>query len=343
MKNVDIDLSIIIKTLNEEKNIEGTIKAAMCAASGFNAEIIVADSASTDATISIAQNYPVTIVRLKKPEERSCGLGAQLGFQVARGRYVYLLDGDMQCVPGFINEAIAYLENNLDVAGVAGDLEELGDANNHEFQVRRAQLAASKNSNNAWYGEKDWLDGGGIYRVSALQQVRYVTNRNLHAYEEKELGLRLRAAGWRLLRLKCTAVHHFGHSDPTWSLLLKRWRTRYVDGGGDWLRSAWGKPYFKIALVQQKQYLILILLWLLTVISCALVWATTIPLLFTLTAWLFVMLTLMLKKGFYKGLFTLAYLNFWSAGIVRGVLNKQRDPSSLIDYDLLQQCSLVGK
>jgi glycosyltransferase involved in cell wall biosynthesis len=159
--NVHIDLSIIIKTLNEEKNIENTIRAAIGAASSRSVEIIIADSASTDSTILIAKQYPVTIVRLKNPVERSCGIGAQLGYQVARGRYIYLLDGDMQCVPGFIDEAIEYLESHPEVAGVAGDLDELGDANNHEFQVRRAQLEASKNSDSAWYGERDWLDGRG--------------------------------------------------------------------------------------------------------------------------------------------------------------------------------------
>jgi hypothetical protein len=170
-----------------------------------------------------------------------------------------------------------------------------------------------------------------------LQIVIYTHN------EEKELGLRLRAAGWLLLRLKRTAVLHFGHSEPTWSLLLKRWRTRYVDGGGDWLRAAWGKPYFINALMQQKQYLIVILLWLLTVLGFVSFYVTSVPLTIALFSWLAVLLLLLMKKGLYKGVFTLAYLNFWSAGVVRGFFHGQKDPSSVIEFELIQQRCVNGE
>jgi glycosyltransferase involved in cell wall biosynthesis len=58
----------------------------------MDGEVILADCASTDRTVEIALQYPIKIVRLRNIGDRSCGVGAQLGFQYSRGRYVCLMD-----------------------------------------------------------------------------------------------------------------------------------------------------------------------------------------------------------------------------------------------------------
>ncbi len=112
-------LSIGIKALNEEKRIRAALESALAAASPYNGEVILADSGSTDRTIEIAREYPVRIVQLAHPEERSCGAGAQLAFQFAQGEFFYLLDGDMTLIPGFLDHALQFLEAHPDAAGVA--------------------------------------------------------------------------------------------------------------------------------------------------------------------------------------------------------------------------------
>ena len=88
-------LTIGIKTLNEERRIAAALASAVEAARPWQGEIILADSGSTDRTIEIARNFPVKIVQLADEADKSCGAGAQLAFQYARGEYFYLLDGDM--------------------------------------------------------------------------------------------------------------------------------------------------------------------------------------------------------------------------------------------------------
>ena len=65
-------------------------------------EVILADSYSTDRTVKIASRYPVRIVQLRHPEERCCGVGPQLGYQYAQGEFIYLMDGDMTLLEGFL-------------------------------------------------------------------------------------------------------------------------------------------------------------------------------------------------------------------------------------------------
>jgi GT2 family glycosyltransferase len=330
----EIVLTIIIKTLNEAKNIEAVILSIQKAAVNVKYEIIVADSLSSDETVEVACIYPVRVVQLVNPDHRSCGVGAQLGYQVSRGRYIYLLDGDMVCEPGFIDEALNYLDTHPGVAGVAGDMVELGHGS-YEFNNRRRLF--EQFAQGEWHGEKPWLDGGGIYRRSALQDVGYITNRNLHAYEEKELGLRLGVAGWRLVRIPLLAVHHHGHQDPTMFMLLRRWNTKYVNGGGDFLRASIGTPYFMSAVQELAQFLVIGVVLILTFIAFLLAFWTKVPLLimvFCVTV--FFLMSLARKRGFEAAIFNMLYLSFWSVGVIRGLICPQINPASEIPYIVLK-------
>src|SRR5215469_13906371 len=85
-------VSVIIKALNEERNIAAAIESALAGLGEIEGEIILADGGSRDRTVEIARRYPITIVQLNNPEDRSCGSGAQLGFQYSGGRYLLLMD-----------------------------------------------------------------------------------------------------------------------------------------------------------------------------------------------------------------------------------------------------------
>ncbi len=90
-----VKISVIIKTLNEEASISRAIASALDAVAPHGGEVIVADSGSTDRTVETAMSFPILLVQLANPRERCCGVGAQLGFQHSSGRYIYVLDGDM--------------------------------------------------------------------------------------------------------------------------------------------------------------------------------------------------------------------------------------------------------
>src|SRR4051812_11710178 len=99
-------ISIIIKTLNEEARIADAIESALNVNKWIPTEVIVADSASTDRTIEISRKYPVRVVQLSDPNDRSCGVGPQLGFQNATGDFILILDGDMRLRDEFVPAAM---------------------------------------------------------------------------------------------------------------------------------------------------------------------------------------------------------------------------------------------
>lgn len=224
-------LSVIVKTLNEEAHIAQTLDSVLAETSGLEAEIIVADCLSTDQTVSVASRYPVTIVQLANASDRGCGAAPQLGFQHSCGEFVYVMDGDMIAAPGFLAQALDLLQRDPSLAGVGGMIVE---ANVKSLEFASRVLRAKQDLQP---GLVDRLNGGGLYRRSAIEQVGHMSDRNLHAYEELELAQRLRSAGWSLARLPMMAVEHHGHTLNAYKLLWRRFRTRYAWGVGEILRA----------------------------------------------------------------------------------------------------------
>lgn len=78
--------SIVIRCYNEERHI-GRLLSGIVQQTVEDVEIIIVDSGSTDATLSIASRYPVKIVRVQ-PEEFSFGRSLNMGCQASGGEYV---------------------------------------------------------------------------------------------------------------------------------------------------------------------------------------------------------------------------------------------------------------
>lgn len=269
-------VSIIIKALNEEEKIQACIESALAATAPLGGEVILADSLSTDRTVELARHYPIKIVQLTQPSDRSCGAGAQLGYLVSKGDFVYILDGDMTIEPNFLEPALREMELDPLLAGVGGQLEEVC-TENFEFKSRRSRAQSLKKS-----GVVDRLDGGGLYRRSAIEAVGYLTNRYLHSYEEIDLAVRLRSAGYRLKRIDAPAVRHSGHTENSFRLLKRRWTSGYIFGIGEVLRAAWGSARFKLLAVDLKElrvYLLTLVWWL------AVLWTSLSAYLFSSLPW----------------------------------------------------------
>lgn len=89
----DIELTILMPCLNEEKTIEICIKKAekFLKENNINGEILIADNGSTDKSIEIAQKNNANIVHVK---ELGYGNAIRFGCKVAKGKYTIMGDSD---------------------------------------------------------------------------------------------------------------------------------------------------------------------------------------------------------------------------------------------------------
>ncbi len=324
-------LSIVIKALNEERNIERTLRSAVAAVQGLDGEVILADSLSTDRTVAIAAGFPVMVAQLTNPADRCCGVGAQLGYQYARGEFVLVMDGDMEVERDWLAAALAQLRADPGLAGVGGLVEDV-NLDNIEFRARQQRKPADMQA-----GEVDRLDMGGLYRREAIEAVGYLTHQGLHACEELELGLRLRAAGWRMMRLPQTSIHHYGHTDATWALVRRRWRSRYVNGAGELLRSSIGRPWFLITVRALAKRIIVVGWWcaLLALVAAALLghapwWA------WLMGAFIPPLLMSVKKRSVAMGFYSVMSWCVDAAGLLRGSLRPAKDPRQPVASRLVQ-------
>lgn len=87
---MDVKLSVIIPTVNEEAYIEKTLKAIVGQRASFEYEVLVCDGGSTDGTCEIAEKYARVIVSPTRGE------AAQLNFatKVSRGKILVFIDAD---------------------------------------------------------------------------------------------------------------------------------------------------------------------------------------------------------------------------------------------------------
>jgi len=317
-----------IKTFNESQGIEKTIDSIRRQLAAYPHEIIVADSLSTDNTRELACAKGVTVVSLRHPEDRCCGVGHQLSYLHSQGEFLLLMDGDMTLEDGFIESALAFMQANPNYAGVAGRVA-MDEGSNYEFKSRKQRI-------NKIYplGDCDHLGGGGLYRRSAIEKIGYLTHRGLHGYEEAELGIRLHQAGYKLHRLDVPYFSHTSHVMSTLTMLRYRWKSRFLSGPGELLRSAWGKPWFRDTLKITRNEAIFTLYWLL-VFAMLLSGNGTLFGLSLLPLILFIGLKTVKNRSLFAGLHSVLNLTAFSAGLIRGLFTPLPDPMQPPENDIV--------
>jgi glycosyltransferase involved in cell wall biosynthesis len=324
-------LSVVIKAYNEEANIARCLSSVVSAVDLTTTEIILADSLSADRTVAVAESFPVRIIQLARAADRSCGAAAQAGFQIARGQYLLLLDGDMALEPAFLPAALDRFAKNPALAGIGGHVIEMSQS--LEYQQRNVRPDPDMLP-----GTVSQLSGGGLYRMEALRTVGYLANRNLHSCEEFELAIRLASKGWKLERIDVPYVRHWGHETPPYRLLASRWKNGYFRGPGEVIRGLLGTPLFPDAIQKARLFLSVVAWWIcLAAVATIVAWGVrgsgvvlAILALLPLTA------LLLRKRSLSVAFYSFALWNVHAAALITGFFSTPTNPHHPIDCVVLR-------
>ena len=170
---------------------------------------VYVDSGSTDGSADIAEGRGFHVVRLTAGPF-TAARGRQVGLDGLRARrsdlkYVQFVDGDCILQPGWLEQAIRFLDERPATAVVVGHISE-----RHADHSLLSRLV-----NTDWdlpTGESDAIGGISMARVDALRQVGG-WHIEMIAGEELDLGIRLRTCGWKLVRIpQEMALHDMGIS-----------------------------------------------------------------------------------------------------------------------------------
>jgi glycosyltransferase involved in cell wall biosynthesis len=105
------ELSVVITVMNEEANIKPLLESVRPALSGIDYEVVFVDDGSSDKTKQQILEYAddrTILVELRKNYGQSTAMTA--GIDYSRGKYVALLDGDLQNDPSDIPTMLELLK-----------------------------------------------------------------------------------------------------------------------------------------------------------------------------------------------------------------------------------------
>jgi len=190
-------LSVIIIGRNEARHIDRCIRSVLKGTESVpGREILYVDSASEDGTIDIARRHSIDIVQLKKDWPLSAAAGRYLGFQLTGGRHLFFIDGDSLLFKSWIPAALGELLRNSRLAGLAGVVHEIWEDQNGKV----VGLLKNRYEQSEDFSETRTLGGIGMYKREILEDVGSF-NPYLTVDEERELGLRIRRAGYCMKRM----------------------------------------------------------------------------------------------------------------------------------------------
>ncbi len=228
---LDLDLSVIVVTHGGRELALATLRSARAAAGGLAVEWLVVDSGSPDDTPdAIAAAFPD--VRLFRRANVGFAAANNVGLAEARGRYVLLLNPDVEIAGGTLTQLLRALDARPHVGlasvvqrGADGALQpsirrfpsparDLGEAlfaarwpvlrTLQELELRPGRYAVE--------GPADWLVGAFLCaRREAVRDVGPLDERFFLYSEEIDWCWRFWAAGWPVEHLPVmTVTHHAG-------------------------------------------------------------------------------------------------------------------------------------
>jgi glycosyltransferase involved in cell wall biosynthesis len=232
-----VALSVIIITKNQAWNIVRLIESVLAEIGELpSAEVVLVDSASTDATVDLARPYPIGIMQLPATSPLTPAAGRYVGYRHTTGRAVLFLDGDMELYPGWLARARRLLDADPAVGVVTGSLIDLPKtAGPADKPPPVAETAAEIERVPA-------CGGAGLYRRAVLEAVGPF-NPFLYSDEEPELCIRIRHRGYAVMRLQYPIAFHYSDPDEALLTLIRRWRRNLYLGAGQNIRYHWQDEY----------------------------------------------------------------------------------------------------
>lgn len=228
------DLSVIVVTHNGREKALAALESGLAAAGQAEVEWFVVDSGSTDGTLdAIVARWPE--IRLFRRDNVGFAAANNVALREARGRYLLLMNPDVEIAEGTLADLVAALDVRPEV-GAASALQvspqgavlpsigrfptmgrQLGEALllSRLPGLRFLQEMETRTDRYAEERSADWLVGAFLaVRAEAANEVGGLDERFFLYSEEKDWCFRIRAAGWDVRHLPVLrVVHHTGGYD----------------------------------------------------------------------------------------------------------------------------------
>lgn len=226
-------VSILIVTYNSEDVIRECLQGLSQSDDRLSTEIIVADNASSDHTVSVIRQEFPSVRLIADGSNKGFGAGNNQAFAASSGQYVALVNPDVVMDIQAVADLISYLENHPDV-GIVGPRivngsGEVEKSANPPFTVRQwaVYFLGRRRFPSRFYADYDhyknqmtqtttptetaWLTGACLVMPRTVyDQLNGFDEAFFLFAEDVDLCDRAWEAGWRVVYLPNVLVKHYG-------------------------------------------------------------------------------------------------------------------------------------
>ncbi len=230
MNHKNIDISIVIISWKMKDLLQSCLQSIYKFTSGVKFEIIVIDNNSLDGTSEMIQSEFSDVILIKNSENRGVAPARNQGMAIAKGKYVLILDADVELIENTILKLYEYMESDPECGVVGSKL--VSTDRELQFSCKRFPNLLSfifrrlehfdliKNSKTLRYHTmKDW-DHKEIkevdYLIGACQFIRADVIKKIGMYDDKifygpediDFCLRIWKSGWKVMYYPHTQIVH---------------------------------------------------------------------------------------------------------------------------------------
>jgi N-acetylglucosaminyl-diphospho-decaprenol L-rhamnosyltransferase len=218
-----VQVSIVIVNWNTRDHLIQCLRSIR--ENGPQCEVVVVDNGSNDSSSEIVKSdFPEVKLVLQK-ENQGYSRANMAGFRISSGKYVVFLNSDTILPAGTLDCLVGLMEEQPRIAACAPRIVQW-DGKTQPFAfggdprlgyllaracARLGIHAPLHDWETAGILDVDWVSGACLFaRRSAFEQVGGFDERIYLYFEDNDLCLRLRKAGWRVVYNPLATITHIG-------------------------------------------------------------------------------------------------------------------------------------
>ncbi len=200
-------VSVVVTTKNED-DVIGRLIQSIKTQTFKNREIILVDNNSTDKTLDIARKMNVKVYTVGPERSTQRNFGAK----VAKGKYLLILDADMELTPKVISECVHLAESDKKIGEIV--IPEQSLASNYWEKVKAFERS--------FYNEKgdELTDAARFFRRDVFFKAGGY-DETITGPEDWDLPEIIRELGYKVGRIK-SRVYHYERIDSPFSVACKK-------------------------------------------------------------------------------------------------------------------------
>lgn len=225
-----MDVSVIMVNYNTLELTKNTINSVIEKTSELNYEIILVDNASVDGSVEFFEReYKDKIIFIKNNENLGFGRANNKGIEIAKGKYVFLLNSDILLINNAIKILFDFMEKNEDCGVCGGNLFDVNLKPTHSFLKKLPCLSSEINFQLNFFSKifRKIINKRGDFNYSKNEkEVGYVTgadmmirkkilletglfDKDFFMYsEESELTYRIKQKGYKVISIPQAKIVH---------------------------------------------------------------------------------------------------------------------------------------